>query len=108
MLKNRRHVEHFASRNTMLIEDRGPFARGLAGKRRLDLGIEGEAVALTILAPGEARIGDEVLAPDQAAKSLELLLLVGCDVERAIARAQRPGRACGHVLVTHRLRPHAG
>src|SRR4029077_4357781 len=107
MLEHRRHVEHLASRNTMLVEDRGPLARGLAGQRRLDLGVELEAVALAILASGKARIVDEVLAPDQAAEGLELLLLVGRDVEGATARAQRSGRARGHVLVAHWLWPHA-
>src|SRR5262245_27349862 len=107
MLEDSRHVQHRASRNTVLIKDDGPIARGLTGKRCLDLGIELEAIALAILPPGEAWIGDEVLAPDQAAEGLELLLLVGRDVEEALRGAQRAGRTCGHVLVAHRPRPHA-
>src|SRR5689334_16606454 len=107
MLEHRRHVEYLAGRNTMLIEECGPFAGGLAGKRRLDFGVEREAVALAILPSGKARIVDKVLAADQAAEGLELLLFVGCDVEGATASAQRSGWARGHVLIAHRLRPHA-
>src|SRR5262245_28361940 len=101
MLENRRHVQHFAGRNAMLVQERGPLPGGLAGKRRLNLGIELEAVALAILPSGKTKIADEVLAPDQAAESLELLLFVGRDVEKAVAGAQRAGRARRHVLVAH-------
>src|SRR5438093_181067 len=53
MVEDSRHVKHLASRNTMLIKDGGPVTRGVAGKRRLDLGIELEAVTLAILPPRE-------------------------------------------------------
>src|SRR5215510_15527149 len=106
VVENSRDVKHLASRHAMLVEDDGPIARGPAGKRRLDLGLELPAMALAILPPGEAWIGDEVLAPDEAAEGFELLLLVGRNVEQALSGAQRSGGARGHVLVAHRPRPH--
>src|SRR5262249_47793759 len=105
MRENRRHVEHLAGRNAMLVEERGPLLAGPAGKGRLNFGFELEAVALAILPSGKARIVDEILAPDQAAQGLELVLFVGRDVEGATAGVQRPGGARGHVLIAHRLRP---
>src|SRR5262249_54206908 len=67
MSENSRHVKHLASRHTMLIEDDGPLSRGLAGERRLDLGIELRTMALAILSPREAWIADKLLSPNQAA-----------------------------------------
>src|SRR5262245_26257375 len=106
MLENSRHIKHLASRHAVLVENDGPIARGLAGKSRLDRGIELQAMALAILPPREAWIGDEVLAPDEATEGFELLLFVGRNVEEALSGAQRTGGTRGHVLVAHRLRPH--
>ena len=103
MLEHRGHVEHLAGRHAVLVEQDRPVLRRLGGERHLDLGVELEAVPLAVLTSGELRMRDEVLAPDQPAQGLELLLLVGRDVEEAIAGAQRAGRARGHVLVAHRL-----
>ena len=103
MLEHGRHVEHLARRHAVLVEQGRPLRGGLGHERALDLVFELEAVALAILAAGEARIRHQILAADQAAQRLELLLLVGRDVEQAVAGAERAGRARGHVLVAHRL-----
>src|SRR5918996_453756 len=51
---------------------------------------------------GEAGIDGEVRPADQPAERLELLLLVGGDVEHPARRREGPRRRGGHVLVPHR------
>jgi hypothetical protein len=67
MLQRRGHVEHFAGRNAVRVEQVRPFGRRTRRQRLLDLGIERVAVALSVLAAGEAWIGLQFVAADQTA-----------------------------------------
>src|SRR5712691_12599037 len=66
MLEHGRHVENLAGGNAILVEERRPIMRRFRRQRRLDLGIELQAVTFAILTAGKARIGHEVRAADQA------------------------------------------
>src|SRR5262249_29064180 len=86
------HVEDPAGGHPVLVEERRPFLRRSSRQRLLDFSLQFETAPLAILAAGEARIGDELTAADQAAQGLELFLLVRGDVEQPLAGPERaPG-----------------
>src|ERR687887_2272466 len=84
MLEHGWHVEDLAGGDAVLVEECGPFLCRPRRKRALELGLQFETAALAVLPAGKARIGDEFLAVDQPAQGLELLLLVGGDVQQPV------------------------
>ena len=67
MLEDGGHVENFAGRHSVLVEQGRPLLRRSRCERSLNLGIELEQAALAILAVAKARVVDKLLAADQAA-----------------------------------------
>ena len=108
MRQDFRHAQHLAGGNALGVEQRRPFGRGFFGQGRFELGPQLEAVELAILTADETWIVDQLRPADQAGQGLELLLLVGGDVEQALAGVEGAGGRRRHVLVAHRHRADAG
>jgi hypothetical protein len=83
-------------------------SQAAAEPSRLDQRLQRRAVLLADLAFGKARVRCQPRLADQPAERDELLLLVGGDVEQAVAGAKRTGGRRRHVLIAHRLWLDAG
>ena len=77
-------------------------------ERRFELEGERGAMALPALALREARVGREVGPADGGDERLELLLLVGGDVDQAVLGPEGARRRGGEVVVAVRTRLDAG
>ncbi len=97
------HRQHLARGHALGVEKSGPILGRLRLQGLLDLALELIPVREAVLAILEAGIIGQIGTTNEAGQRLELLLLVGRDVQEAVARGVGAGRARGHVLVAHRL-----
>ncbi len=90
------------------IEHRFPLCGGFVPQRCLELGGQRGAIFLSTLSIGEARVGGEPAGADRLRERLELLLLVGGDIEQPVPGLERAGGCRREVVVPHRGRRMAG
>src|SRR5688572_29740958 len=92
----------------MLVEQGGPFLRGLRRQGKFYFSLQLKSAFLAVLAVDVAWVRDQIRAVQQSAKRLELFLLVGRNINQAGAGLESARRTGGHVLVAHWFRRGAG